>query len=314
MQGDILAIIKNNARNLFINGDLNNWQRGTNVNALSAYGPDRFFGNSASGFFSREDGGSASALAATGFKYAVNAEQGAGGGSYAQRIESIFFEDIAIGTKLTVSYYAASANVNATGTLLQLRTPDTTDNYSSSTVIILNPGGGTDYDSGHYMGDLEDRNVKFNQYKYTFEMTADMKRGLQVGVAGDLRVNGINGWLANTYVLTGLQLTEGQAPLNFRLSGRDAVEELRLCHRYYFNKFSCFIAGYDNNAFGTGCSIPHPVTMRTTPVSAFLGVSFAGSGYNPTLVNTTDHSVNVIFSVVNSSSQLTFNYECDAEL
>lgn len=236
MQGDILAIFKNRPFNAIINGAMDYWQRGTNVNALNAYGPDRFRGNAFSGNFSRfdqNDGDAGVALEAIGFEYGAYSEQGAGGGSFIQRIESLMMEMFDVGEKVTFSFYAASATVNATGVMLGLKTPNVKDNFSATSVIALNAGGGTDFDDGIYLGDLLDRSVAFTRYTYTFTVTEEMKRGLQIEIYGDLRSAGVAGYLTHTNAITGVMLNSGNKPPKFYRAGGNRIGELQLCQRYF---------------------------------------------------------------------------------
>lgn len=286
MQGDILAIFKNRPFNAIINGAFDYWQRGTNVNALSAYGPDRFFGNSASGFFSRFDQNDAfagAALQAIGFDYGVYSEQTVGGGVISQRIESLMMEMFDVGEKVTLSFYAASASVNATGVMVSLLTANVKDDFSSTTRLELNAGGGTANDFAIYLGDLLDRSVAFTRYTYTFTITEAMKRGLAIEILGDTRVAGQAGFLSHINAITGVMLNSGNKPPKFYRAGGNKIGELQLCQRYFQKTYNIDVPvgatgsvgavgafrqrALDNLAQGkVHFNWKFPVVMRSVPV------------------------------------------------
>lgn len=279
------------AKNLIINGALDFWQRGTNVNAQSAYGPDRFFGNSASGFFSRVDTNDAftgASLKAIGFEYAVNAEQTVGGGVIAQRVEAKFLRDeLNVGDKAVFSFYATSATANATGVSISLLIPDAEDNHSSTTRLVLNAGGNNV--SYAPLGSLRDRSVGFDRFNYVFTITQDMlDRGLGIEIGGDFE-NG-DGLLAGTFVVTGVMLHKGAEVIPFKRAGNNYAEELQLCQRYFEKTFGLDVR--PNNGGATtfvdsnrvtrgilsnagGWNVPFLVEKRIIPTMARYGNSSA---------------------------------------
>ena len=270
----------NRSRNYLINGNFDFWQRGTTVASTSAYGSDRWRGNSAIAQMQRVDSSTSTGLPSTAV-YGNRVTSTAGGGVIAQRIEADALRPL-LGKTVTLSFKAGL--VSGTPNLaVTVRKANSKDNWSGSTVVYTSPN----------LGIPASHTTTFTSYSYSFLVDADMvAKGITVELGNDVTV-----W---TVVFSQVMLNEGSSALPFRTYGESIERELIACQRYYQRNFELRSEG---TAYGTNNAIitfQCHVTMRVAPtIGQIPGTSLSGvidetgiTSRTPTVVSPSGTSVN----------------------
>lgn len=255
------AIRKNTEplRNYLLNGNFDLWQRGTSVTSTSAYGADRWRGNSAINTQIRQTSAFASGLSADA-TYCNQVTSLAGGGAIAQRIESKNAKQL-LGKYVTFSFKSALVS-GTTQLFVRIRKPTVIDNWASNTIVYTSSSFST--------GSLS----SFVKYSYTFLVDADMaEKGFSVEIEGDATVWSI---VVSECILNVAESAAGYVPSKFVYFGDNGIiGELENCLRYYtksgINPNSPWYPGVATNADFDNRISPRTVTTtdRSTIAESF---------------------------------------------
>lgn len=309
-------------KNYIINGNFDYWQRGISfISAGAIYTADRMFCTYTTGTtnYTRStdvpDANSTYSLQianTTGTNPQVN-----------QRIESIFAKDLA---NKTVTFKCKVKASDATGVpiRLQIQIPTVTDIYSGITVftdlvISAAPVAGN-----------------WITFSTTISLSADVVRGMNVVIYR--YTNGIPA--TTTTLFSQLQVIIGDnADTDFSYAGRNIVEELQLCQRYFERSYDVNViqpvttqagaivfASANGAGGGTRFSFQFKVNKRAIPTivvyntvggaanfmrndSAGLDVAAGSGGSNGTSGGSASNGAATTTSHIHS-----FHYTADAEL
>jgi hypothetical protein len=263
-------------KNIFINGALQIWQRGTSFNATTgtttAYSADRWtwWGGNSSTLVTRQATGDTTNL--PNIQYCARIARPSGNTGtlatyFGQAVETINSIPLA-GKTVTVSYYARAGA-----------------NMSNSAILqpVLVSGTGTDQNYIHSawtgFGIVASGTTTLTntwaRYSFTGTVPANCTEltfqsyWIPTGTAG-----------ANDYYeITGIQLEVGSVATPFTTASGSIGGELALCQRYYYAhitgapKYICMAAAYSSSI--SNGYVQYPVTMRTTPTMAIT----AGTNY-----------------------------------
>jgi len=266
-------------RNYIINGNFDYWQRNTTANITGAVlAVDRFFTNynsGAAGTVSRStDVPDADSL------YSAQVDVTTGlNATIGQRIESVFSKDLA-GKTITIKFKVKAVDATGREIRILMATPNVTDNWAASTgftdfVAIASPTTGV-----------------WTTYSTTVSIPADAVRGLQLII----RRGGASATTSTRY--SKIQILLGEvSDSDFSYAGRDVVQELDLCRRYYEKSFaintipanggSATTLADDTNAVGYLAgntlltpTIPFKITKRASPTVTVFGNSSGRAIYS----------------------------------
>jgi Carbohydrate binding domain len=143
-----------------------------------------------------------------------------------------------------------------------------------SSIIYLYQNFGSGGSSGVYVA-TPTINYTTSWQRFTFTMNVPSISGKTLGTNHSLYV-AIRQAAASgsTLDLWGVQLEAGSVATPFTTASNTLQGELALCQRYYWrqtadanNAYANFALGYASGSSNAICTIPLPVTMRTTPTS-----------------------------------------------
>lgn len=307
---------KQAARNYFINGNLDFWQRGTSItgiaNGTSVYGPDRIYAKNS-----------------LGTNGVMSLTQAAGStGTYSGTL-------YACQAKITTAPTAAQANGCEVYTTLE--NGDSLSLYNQTASFSVSIVG---------LGNVNQVGVQF--FYKTTEAKVDTSIGSEVlttintstyttcsisgqalgtsqttaGVIGvRIRITGVSS--GNTYDLNNgfqfqqAQITRTSTPAAFQRAGDTFSEELRMCQRFYWrfiggSNFTLPGGGFFQTTTGVINVIQFPVTMHTAPTCAVSigsdlaisrpGTSNASGSGTPTYVGITQFSVQMNCTAASTST------------
>ena len=282
MARTLIKAITDKRKNILINGNFDYWQRGFSLTTTSAYGADRWRGNSAIDTQVRRDRTYSAGLP-VGSTYGNEVTSLSGGGSILQRIEAKMLIGLE-GKTVTVSFKAGLVS-GSTTVKVSIRKANATDDWSSSSIAYSSPVLGT---PGAHTS-------PYSTFSYSFLVTQDMvDKGIDVELEGDSSV-----W---TVIFSQVMLTEGAPGSEFRLAGTGLPEELLLCQRYFEKSFAVdfppangsgsWASGSENDLYSgwsannnTGTTLFYKAPKRTVPTMTFYGNGSAhwyafGVGFN----------------------------------
>ena len=299
-------------RNIVINGDFSQWQRGTSFTGVGTdltYLADRWCyseGSVVTAFTVTKEAGPKDKGFANAIKLNVTtADNSLAAGAYVQliqRIEGYNLQSLAKGTdhakSITVSFYVKSNKPGRYGVTLwdspnnrqnsgsyEIQTPDT---WEYKTVTF----------TGDTTGTIDNDNTEGLQLTFTLAMGTSYTGGDEgvsshSGNADDYaafhEVNLIES-TGNTWELAGVQMEVGTVATPFE--HRSYGEELSLCQRYYLrlgadgNTTNLMLGGVEGAAYGAVGGLVFPTTMRAVPTIAQSGTYFysaAGGGLSYTI-------------------------------
>lgn len=201
-------------KNYLINGNFYFWQRGTSLTTTSAYGADRWRGNSAISTMNRVDASISPGLPSSSL-YGNRVLSLAGGGTISQRIEADMLKPLT-GKTVTVSFKAGLISGTSPQMKVVVRKANAKDNWSGNTVVYTSPNLGT---PASHTG-------TYTSYSYSFVVDADMAaKGIAIELGEDAGI-----W---EIVFAEVMLNEGANVAPFRTFGEDIEGEFAACQRYY---------------------------------------------------------------------------------
>lgn len=204
-------------KNYIINGNFDFWQRNYNfIGGGAVYTADRMFctyGSGSAQYFRSTDVPDSLST------YSLQVTNTTGTvPQLNHRIESVFAKDLASKT-VTVKFKVKATDSTGTPIKLMLSTPTTVDNFASAHVYeniitaVASPAAGTWY-----------------TYSVTVALPASTAKGMEVKIYRDS--NGTP--VTTTTFFSQLQVILGENDsTNYIYAGRNQVEELQLCQRYF---------------------------------------------------------------------------------
>ena len=283
---DARDLVSVGRKNLFINGDLRIWQRGTTVTAVG-YNADRFMGyttnTNTANYGLKVTQQQDSPIGLKGYCAEIALSNASGGGidkvTFGQRIEAINFYGINSGDQLTFSFYIKRIqSADSDLTIYVKSAQNGINSYTNSTV------NQNSYDvtvKSESLGAFNSIPTVWTKYSLTFTVTdALITNGGSIYIQnGNSNLN-----VTNTnalYRTTGWQLEVGKNATEFE--HRSIGEELALCQRYFrrltpvsnsagggwsdnYYRYGFGVANATNNVH---VQIVHPVTMRTNASFSF---------------------------------------------
>lgn len=271
-------------KNVFLNGAMQIWQRGTSFNATTgtttAYSADRWtwWGGNSATLLTRQTTNDTTNL--PGIQYCARVARPSGNTStlatyFGQAVETINSIPLA-GKTVTVSYYAR-AGANMSNTTIQpvlVSGTGTDQNYihSAWTGFAIAASGTTTLTTTWTRYSFTGV-VPINCTELTFQ-----SYWIPSGTAG----------AADYYEITGIQLEIGSVPTAFQTATGNLASELAACQRYYqrFTSASVYLLGFgiaQNTTTFYGI-IDLPTTMRVTPSVLdinLLRITNTSAGFSP---------------------------------
>ena len=279
-------------KNKIINGDFGVWQRGTSFSTSAAYTADRwellFDGSAATRAITQQTFTLGTAPVA-GYEgtYFYRYNQSVAGSAATFNIVRNKMEDVQTfaGQTVTLSFWAKAS---ATTTMDGIRFAQ---NFGS---------GGS---GGVSTTAVEDPIFTTSWTRYTYTVAIPSITGKTIGTGSCLELRflyPINSTF--TVDIWGVQVEAASTASPFQTATGTKQGELAACQRYYYQpKGFTFFTAYAFSATLTYCSLPLPVTMRTTPsytlTNADLRVSTPGGDLTPS----------ASASVANSDSSIMFS-------
>jgi hypothetical protein len=294
-------------KNIFINGALQIWQRGTSFNATTgtttAYSADRWtwWGGNSSTLVTRQATGDTTNL--PNIQYCARIARPSGNTGtlatyFGQAVETINSIPLA-GKTVTVSYYARAGA-----------------NMSNSAILqpVLVSGTGTDQNYIHsawtgfgiVAAGTTTLTTTWTRYSFTGTVPANCTEltfqsyWIPTGTAG----------AADYYEITGIQLEVGSVATPFTTAAGSIEGELALCQRYYFRTtggsgYQPVCNGFASSTTNVMGYVQYPVTMRTTPSV----IEYATLQCNDSTIGTVVSGVAFSGTEVGPSSA-TLNFTC----
>lgn len=272
-------------KNIFINSNMEYWQRGTSTLGLGttfSYRVDRWRieagGSSASGNITRvTDSPDSTKFPFSAFVYDNGGLVGptnSSSVSFGQPIEASFIEQYS-GKPMTLSFWIRTnnwtePNINL---YLDIRTPQNgIDNYANSVGRIITGDNPLHFreDIAAQVGPIWTKITK----KITCPDFSVVNKGMVIGLV-QVKSDIVSPSTPQGFYTTGWMLTEGHAEdgyeFEWQRAGKDVTDELRLCQRYLFrytaSQVNDYIAWYrDFGSPGGSATFISPVPMRTFPV------------------------------------------------
>ena len=246
-------------RNVFINGAMNVWQRGTStslgVGGGSYVGPDRwwFYNNGFTSTISRQSCGSTLPQ----FQYCARIQRTAGQTSV---ISSVFFspqETInsvrLAGKNATLSFYARASSGISSTTCLSVGV------WTGTGTDQSNLGGGAYTSSANPIGIAPVLTTSWQRFTATGVISSTTT---EVGVQIGFIPVGTAG-ASDYFEITGIQLEEGSVATPFE--HEDYGTTLSKCHRYFYRTTCNYLLGAVRDANLPYFTKQFPTTMRTAP-------------------------------------------------
>jgi hypothetical protein len=214
-------------RNYLMNGAFDYFQRGVDILTVAGvpayYAPDRWFINTANQQFTLKKSTDTPANSKSRFSLEYNTVSAIGGTdrimATTQRIESVFARELSNKpVSLRFDYKSFSANQ----VQIVISKPVSIDDFSSSTLI---------YDETFSI----DNSDTWGVFKLENLALPDVSTGLNIEILykNTVLLVGNNG-----HKIADIKLSVGTKVQEFSLAGRDAIEELQLCQRYYEKSYN----------------------------------------------------------------------------
>lgn len=246
----LVRTIKDERRNLLINGNFDFWQRGTSFTSAGSnvYTADRWKNQLAGADITRQNVSADIPEAQYGIRYVASSEEIL----LEQRIEASRVRHL-VGSQVTLSF-KARATSGTPDLELDVLYADAEDVWSSSTLVI----------DGQVLGTL---GASFQTLSYTFTVNPLMaSNGFNVVIKTPSTVSA-------TVDFAQVQLLEGSQGV-FRRAGNDFAEELQLCQSYY-ELVGINGSGANNGAGFASFCVNFSTQKRAVPTVAGVGGGFS---------------------------------------